>query len=161
MNRRDFFKAFAAIGVTAALAEQALVRAVTEPVPVLSSDSVLFSHAGDQVAYLQRVMARTTEGESRSARISILRTGVDPRVADYPIWVDHFNTLNGYMLVLPPMEEIAVARQHNARLKGDFDGVVRAQFHIEGRRGPVILTYAMLRERDPQLRSQILMLGQS
>lgn len=73
INRRDFFKAFAAIGVTAALAEAALVRAVTDPVPRLSFEPSLFSGT-EPYAELTRLSVATTEHESRLARMALIRT---------------------------------------------------------------------------------------
>lgn len=149
VNRRDFFKAFAAIGVTAALAETALVRAVTEPEPLLLTQPALFGGT-EPWALLRVLTARSTEIESRAACLSLLRT------PSTPIWIEQFNTLTGVMIAFAPGEEIAVTREHNMRLAGDFDGVALAQFHVPGR-GPVLLHYAMLREREPRLRQEILM----
>lgn len=150
MNRRDFFKAFAAIGVSAALAETALVRAVTEPEPLLSTQPALFDGTQPWAA-LTRLMVHSTESESRAARLSLLRPKLDT-----PIWVQQFNVLNVVIVTFAPGEEIVVTREHNMRLEGDFDGVALAQFYVPGR-APVLLHYAMLREREPQLRREILM----
>jgi hypothetical protein len=144
LTRRDFFKAFAAAGIAVALAERAIVQAIAEPVPSL--------HFGDaRVAWLVDMLVIGMERESRSASVGLVRHG-----AAGSLFQCQLNAYGGNLRVLfPEAEQIAITRTHSARLEADLDGVAQLAFYIPNR-GIVHRQYALLRERDPQLRQEIL-----
>ena len=144
LTRRDFFKAFAAAGVAVALAEKAIFQAIAEPVP-----SLFF---GDhRVAWLVDLFVYGMESESRPASVSLVRPG-----ANAPVFYHQLNAYAGSMLRwwLPEADQIAITREHNLRLEADLDGVAQLAFYVPDR-GIVHREYALLREREPEVRRQV------
>lgn len=145
MNRRQFLQAFAAIGVVVAVAEKALVRAVTERAPLLA----LPDH---RVAFLDHLFGVSTEVESRPAKIALARPSATGPLVQWGL-----NAYGGLLHWQAPRNgAIAITRKHNLRLDADFDGIAVLDFDVPGR-GRVTLEYILLRERDPQLRRQMLL----
>lgn len=150
MNRRQFLKAFATIGVSVALAEKAIIQAITDPVPLLTTPS-LFS-GEDRFAWLKRFTTYGIEEESRAGTFTLIRTA-----SRSPLLINRLNAYGGILtMVFPPGGEIFVTQEHNVWLEADYDGVATLEFEVPGR-GRVYLNYALLRERDPVLREQILL----
>lgn len=144
MNRRQFLQAFATIGVAAVLAEKAILQAVSDPVPLL-----LFGD--DRVAWLVDMIMMGTEEASRPASVSLRRAGTE-----LPLFLSGLNAFGGLLRWRPPIDsQIAITREHNARLDADLDGVAVLTFDVPGR-GLVPRQYALLREGQPELRRQLL-----
>jgi hypothetical protein len=144
LTRRDFFKAFAAAGIAVAVAERAIVQAIAEQVP-----SLFFGDA--RVAWLTQMHVVGMEVESRPASVSLARPG-----ASGPLFRHALNAYQANLWwSLPVSGQIAITREHNLRLEADFDGIAQLAFYIPDR-GIVHREYALLRERDPVMRRQIL-----